>query len=102
MSSIPKRYQNFHDKLPLFMQIPIPIPDPRPRGVQSLGSLSVAYSVRFDKETLERIDVRSKQLGITRGEYIRWCTTKMLDAIDNELKPKREKHDSTTGSTDTT
>lgn len=97
---VPKRYQSFHDRLPLYFEIPIPIPDPRPRGIQSLGALSTSFSVRMDKRAMEKLRIRSQQLGITPGEFTRWCTTKMLDAFDEHLM--REKDDSSNRSTEKT
>lgn len=73
---------SIHDDLPTFVTLPIPLPDPRPRGIHSLGVMSTAFSIRFDAPTMDKLREQSKQLGITPGEYARWCTTKMVEAIE--------------------
>lgn len=82
--------KTLYDRLPNTFEIPVPIPDPRPRGIQSLGALSLSFSVRLDSLMAERIDKQAKQLGISRGEYVRWCAERMVIAIDTYLDENPE------------
>lgn len=77
--------KNLYDRLPNTLEIPIPIPDPRPRGIQSLGAMSISFSIRLDLLMSERIEHYASQLGITRGEFMRWCAERMVIAIDEHL-----------------
>lgn len=75
-----------HSQLPTHFTLPVPIPDPRPRGIHSLGALSTSFSIRFDAVTMERLRMLSEELGITPGEFSRWCATQMVHAIDKHLE----------------
>ena len=82
---------SIHNVLPHKFTIPIPVPDPRPRGVFSLGALSIAYSVRFDAPTLERIRELADQLEISPGEFVRWSATKLAEQMDKHLEQHNER-----------
>lgn len=89
--------RTLHERLPNTLEIPIPIPDPRPRGIRSLGALSISFSVRIDSLVAERIDRQARQLGIKRGEYMRWCTERMVDAIDRYIEDNPDSEQSNAG-----
>lgn len=73
-----------------------PMPSSYVRGVMSPNVKAPTFSIRMHEDVIDAVDVASTALGMTRGDFIRWCSKQVaLDIIRQKREYDAQMSDAT-------